>query len=223
VNFSEAQVSLIDQRIDDAQRRVTKMGTVQDREGATARAIVSFDGSSGVGQPVKCLETVVVDIGDRVAMAKVEGEWVIIGSYQPRLWGDSLSGLQMSSTSTTTSATFVDMPTSPRATLAKYRDATQLQIFVACSMTTTVNPTVVEVGGMITLPDATTSDQVLFKRAINAASDHRDMSGGITTPGLTLPAGAYTVTARWRRVSGTGTLTMDSNDGVTVWAREVVI
>jgi hypothetical protein len=115
------------------------------------------------------------------------------------------------------------VPTSPKANFAKYRDVTQIQIHINISMYSTVASTVVEIGGGLIFPDATQTDLAIFHRAFNAATDHRDIGGGITTPGLTLPAGSYSVVARWRRVSGTGTLTMDANDSCTVWAREVIL
>lgn len=222
-DFPTSQVELIDQRIDQSLVKPTKMGTVQDRETDTARAIVTFDGGAGVGQPVKCFENVVVDIGDRVGLAKLEGEWIIIGSYTPRLWGDVLVGVVLASGNTTTSATFVDVPSSPSASVVKYRDVTQLQLFIGITMTTTVSPTVVEIAANVALPDGTNFDQVMYHRALNAPNDHRDLSGGLTTVGLTLPGGGYAITARWRRLSGSGTLTMDSNDSCTVWAREVLV
>lgn len=221
-DYPTSLINLIDQRIDQSALKPTKMGTVQDRTGSNAIAVVSFDGGSGVGQPVKCFENVVVDIGDRVGMCKLEGEWVIVGSYTPREWGDILVGLDIGSTLTMTSASFVDMPSSPKANFVKYRDSTQLQIWIAFSCYTTVQPTVFEVGANITLPDASQFDQTLYHRVLHIVNTHQDHMGGITTPGLTLPAGGYSVTGRWRRTTGTGVMTMDVNDSCTIHVKEVV-
>jgi hypothetical protein len=222
-DYPTALLNLIDQRIDQSLVRPTKMGTVQSRDSATALATVAFDGGSGIGQPVKCFESVVVDVGDRVGLIKFEGEWVIIGNYTARaFWGEQMNSF--TGVGNTTSASFGDIPGTPRIQVTKYRDATQFEIFMALSMTSTVTATVVELAATLAYPDGlTTVDQVLFRRAINAATDHRDMSGGLTTPGLTLPGGAYSITGRWRRVSGTGTLATDGNDSCTLWAREVTV
>jgi hypothetical protein len=220
-SYSESQIALIDSRIDQATVKAQKMGTVQDREFGTARAIVVFDGSAGTGQSVKCFETVTVDVGDRVGLVKFEGEWIIVGSYTPRHMADVLLGVDMSSTNSTAVATYTDVPTSPRVNFVKTRDVTQLQLFIAISMYCGTSPTVAGVGVNITLPDGSNFDQELYHRAINAANDHREMVGGITTPGLTLPGGGYSVVARWRRISG-GTLFMDANDSCTLHVKEVV-
>lgn len=222
-SYATALVQLIDDRIDRAQLKPTKMGTVQEREGGTARVIVTFDGGSGVGQPVKCFETVVVDIGDRVGLIKFEGEWIVVGNYTPRTLGDSLSLNNVVSTGTTTSATYVDMPGSPGTTFAKYRDATQLQLILMGSAFSDATSTSMDLAVLLTLPDTTTIDQPLFDFRFNTAGVHTTFAGGITTPGLTLPAGPYTAIGRWRRPAGSGVLTMDSSDSVTVWVREVPV
>ena len=222
-DYPTSLVNLIDQRVDEASPKPVKMATVQSRDSTSALAIVAFDGGSGVGQGVKCFESVVVDVGDRVGVIKFEGEWVIVGNYTLRFFGEQMGGFG-GSAGNTTSSSFADIPGTPRVQVTKYRDNTQFQIFLAQSMTSTVAATVVELAATIAYPDGvTTVDQVLYHRAINATADHRDMSGGLTTPGLTLPGGAYSITARWRRVSGTGTLATDGNDSTTLWVREVSV
>lgn len=221
-DYPAALVNLIDQRIDQATPKPVKMGTVQSRDSDSALATVAFDGGSGVGQPVKCFESVIVDVGDRVGLIKFEGEWVIVGNYTVRFFGEQMGAFTGSGT--TTSSSFADIPGTPRIAVTKYRDNTQFQIFMAVSMTSSATATVVELAGTIAYPDGvTTVDQVLFHRALNTVSLHQDLVGGVTTPGLTLPGGAYSITGRWRRVSGTGTLSYDSNDSTTLWTREVSV
>lgn len=218
--YGRDNIALIDERVDAAAPPAPKVGTVISRDTASELAVVSFDGSSGIPQPVKCFETVVADVGDRVGLVKFEGEWIVVGSYAQRTLGEATTTLAYTSTSTTTSASFVDMPSSPRAVLPKYRDGTTLLITLGCSLWASATPTVVEVGVNLTFPDGTTTDVAMFHRALNAASDHRDVYG-MFVPNLTLVGGTYGVTCRWRRVSGTGTLTMDLNDSVSLNVREV--
>lgn len=222
MSYGASLVSLIDGRIDAAQVKPTKMGTVIDRSTTGARATVSLDGSSGIPQPVKCFETVVIDVGDRVGLIRFEGEWIIVGNYTLRTLGDALTCVNIVSTASTTSATLVDMPTSPSATIFKYRDTTQLQIIVAPSLYCTTATIVVEIGVNITFPDGTTSAIVLYRKALNSVNLHQDLYGGTQTAG-TYPAGQYVATAQWRRLSGTGTATIDVNDSVTVHLKEVVV
>jgi hypothetical protein len=81
---------------------------------------------------------------------------------------------------------------------------------------------VTEFAYLIKYPDGlTTLDQVIIRRGVNLSNTHADTVGGLTTA-LTLPAGAYALTARWRRVSGNGTLTVDGNDQITMRVKEVV-
>lgn len=221
-NYGEAHAALIQAVVDDSKVVAQKMGTVVSRATAGAAAVVSFDGSSGLGQPVKCFESVVVAPGDRVGLIKFEGDWVIVGNYSTTLWADGLQGFAFTSTSTTTSATFVDMPGSPTIAVQKARDVTQFQLNIQLSCrSAAAASTIMEFSFLIHLPDGvTTYESAIIRRVFNTADAHQDMAGGVTT-NLTLPAGAYTLTARWRRVSGTGTPTTDVNDSVTMRVKEV--
>jgi hypothetical protein len=224
-DYPTSLLAVIDSRIADGAAWPTKMGTVAWRSpgisvGSPYTATVAFDGSSGTAQPVKCFESVIVDVGDRVGLIKYEGEWIITGNYTLHTLGTGEVNFGFSITSTS-SATFVDMPSSPTATIMKWRDSTKLRIFIALSLTVSVTGTVPEIGTSVESFDGTVAyDEAIIHRAVNAAGDHRDMSGCITTPVL---AGGqtYGITARWRRLSGTGNLTVDLNDTVSIDVREV--
>jgi hypothetical protein len=224
--YSEGLLGLIDSRT--ARDAPAKMGTVQWRStGALAgdpgmyAVTVIFDGSGGTAQEVKCFESVIVDEGDRVGVIRYEGEWIVTGNYRLRTLADASLRLQYGTSSGTTSATFVDMPSSPTASPIKVRDYTLFRISIDLSLTSTVTGTVVELGAYVASVDGTVAyDEVICKRAINAAGDHREIGGWTTTAALV--GGGYAVTGRWRRVSGTGTLNMDANDGVHLRVQEVV-
>lgn len=221
-NYAAGLVELIDRRIDQSAIKPTKMGTVISRESATALAIVSFDGGSGIGQPVKCFETVVCNQGDRVGIVKLEGDWVIVGNYTLRTLGDELTSVQFVGSNTTTSATFVDMPAGSSITIFKAKDVTQFQIMIGMSGFTTVANAGFSVGANVMNSDGTiNTDITLYQRAFNSAFEHHDWTGGLTTA-LVLPSDAYTITGRWLRRSGTGTLTMNSDNGVWIHVKEVL-
>jgi hypothetical protein len=220
--FGQQMSKLISDQVEAGQSVTMKMGTVTSRESGSARAIVSFDGSSGIGQPVKCFASVVCDVGDRVGMAKFEGEWIIVGCYTLRTLADVFTSVQFASTNTTTSATYVDMPAGASVTLLKVLDSTQLRIEIGSSMWSTAVNTAFSVGANLVNADSTiNTDITLYQRTINAASQHGDWTGGVETA-LVLPGGAYTVTGRWLRRSGTGTLTMNADDGVWIKVKEVL-
>lgn len=221
-NYGASLIELIDRRIDQSALKPTKMGTVVSRESATALATVSFDGGSGIAQPVKCFDSVIVNQGDRVGLIKFEGDWAIVGNYTPRTLGDQFTSVQFASGNTTTSATFVDMPAGAALTIFKVKDVTQFQIRIGISGFTTVANTGFSVGANIENSDGSiNTDVTLYQRAFNAAFEHHDWTGGVKTA-LTLPSDSYAITGRWLRRSGTGTLTMNSDNGVWIHVKEVI-
>lgn len=228
--YAQSQAALIEDMVDDATRsKVAKMGTVawwspgvSDSRGLYACG-VSFD-PGGTAQPVKCFESVLVDVGDRVGLIKYESEWIVTGNYSRRELGGALYCEQFAGSATTTSATFVDMPGSPTAEVTmKYRDDSLLRVQADVSLYATVVSTVVEIAAYVASADGTVGyDEVLFRRAINEANSHRDMGGGSETAVGYVGGQGYSVTLRWRRVSGTGTLTSDTNDSAMLRVDEVM-
>jgi hypothetical protein len=219
--YGDDLLALIDARVDAAAPRVTKMGSVVGRDTIGARCLVTLDGSSGVAQPVKCPESVIVSVGDRVGLVKYESDWIITVNYTLWTLTNAMNGFQWVSAQTTTSATFVDMPSSPSVEFVKNRDNTFLRIWVGLSLYATVANTVFHIGMHLASNDGAISyDEDMYHRAINEANSHRDSSGWITTGALA--ANSYTATARWLRTSGTGTLTTDSNDSISMHIIEVV-
>lgn len=219
-NYAEAQAAQLDARILELLPRPLKAGTVQSRDTTGTRCMVAFSSSPGNPQPVKCPESIVVDVGDRVGCARFDDDLIIVYNYTLRTLGDAEFHFLWTSTTNITSASFVDMPSSPSASMVKVRDSTLIRLGIDLSCWTSVSGTVVQIGLHVASTDGVTSyDETLFHRAINAATDHREMGGTTTTAAL--PAGGYVITARWMRVSGTGNLTVDSNDSVSITAREV--
>lgn len=215
-------VAAIDARVNAAKVVSQKMGTVISRETATALAVVSFDGGSGIGQPVKCFETVICDTGDRVGMLRVEGEWVIVGNYTLRTLADEFMSIQYTSSNTNTTATYIDMPTGTSLTVFKVKDSTKLRITLGLSIWATAVNTSFKAGIHISNADLSVStDVTLFERSMNPATQHADFTGGQTL-NLTLPSASYLITGRWLRNGGSGTLTMNTDDGVWINAKEVI-
>lgn len=213
----------IDERIRASQVSVLKMGTVTDRESGGARVLVIFDGGSGVAQPVKCLEDVIVFDGDRVGLVRFESDWVVVGNYTLRRLGDALGGLQFTATTTgPTSATLIDMPSSPTCEMYKWRDTTlvRLELQVSCLVITSGN-TSIQFGMHVASDDGVTAyDEIMFTRVFNTVNQHGDVGGKINTGAL--PGNMnYAFTVRWARTGGTGTPEVSVSDSVSIEAREV--
>jgi hypothetical protein len=217
--YADSLLALIDSRVAAGQSVDIRMGTVVQRDSDSSRVLVAFDGSTGTPQPVKCFENVLCVESDRVGLIKVQSDWVIVGNYTLYTLADVNEEFAWPSASTSTSATYTDMPNSPTATLFKMRDTTFLRISVALSMYATVAATVTEIGVNIT-SGAVAYDLTVIHHVLSTANAHTSISRTVTTPTAD-PSDDFTVTARWLRVSGTGTLTVDSNDRISISVREV--
>lgn len=220
-DYPEAMRQIIDERVAADRRTVTKMGTVQSRDSTGVRAEVALDGSSGVPQPVKCFESVVVDPGDRVGLVKFESDWIIVGNYSLRGLGKGHTTFEWGSLSSTTSASYVDMPSSPEVAFAKYRDSTLLRLrCMVSAYVVTSGFTVMKVGYRLRDGDTIDYDEDVARFDLVSTNNHYGWGGIATTAAL--PAGNYTATARWVRVSGSGTLTVDAQDLIHMEAEEVI-
>lgn len=222
-DYATGVLALIDARVDHARPIVTKMGTVQSRDTTGARAMVAFDGSSGVAQPVKCFESVLVDGGDRVGLVKFESDWVIVGNYTLHALGSSAMSLQFAGSTTTASASYSDMPGSPALAVTKWRDTTQLRLRVILSaMAITTAGTVLKVAFRVLSGDGTVDyDQDVARFDYSSINIHGTLGGFATTTGA-LPAGNYTLTGRWLKFSGAGSIQIDGQDFIHMEAEEVL-
>jgi len=72
------------------------------------------------------------------------------------------------------------------------------------------------------LPDLSTkAADGLVNWDASTLSDREGWGGFVYIPAAAVPAGVYTVQARWRRVSGAGTLTRQTSDWICLSCREV--
>lgn len=220
--YAADMIELIDGRIRNGQSVSSKMGTVTARDSTGSRCLVSFDGSSGVSQPVKCFEDRLVFVGDRVGCVKFQSDWIVVGNYTLRTLAEAYLGWPFSAGGTTTSASYADMPQSPSVSLTKVRDGTTFMLSMSLSATVATATAVVRFGLHVGSLDGVTSyDAQLINFAFNPLATHLGFSGWAMAPQAD-PAGGYTITARWLRQSGTGTPTIDANDQVSIAVREVV-
>jgi len=140
------------------------------------------------------------------------------------LYGDFLSARAgswnaASATGTTTSASNVNLPGNPQVTLQKEGTAaqTRLQVGMAVGSFSTVGGTAVRFAVSAT----GVGDTDIRGFFHNAANTHADSAGVAFIAGV--GAGTITVTGRWRRISGTGTLSVNADDWVSIWVKEVPV
>lgn len=219
--YADSLLAMIDSRVAAGQQVITRMGTVTERDSFGSGVKVIFDGSSGVAQPVKCFEDVLVFNGDRVGVIKVESDWIIFGNYTLYTLADVCEHFQWPSTATSVNpTTYVDMPNSPSAEFFKVRDSTYLRIGVELSFRSSFATTVTNVGVHVS-SGSVGYDLTVARFAFNTANVHFTVVGTNTTPTAD-PSDFFVVTARWQVTSGTTpTLTVDSSDMISINVREV--
>lgn len=127
---------------------------------------------------------------------------------------ESLGGCSLS----TTSATYVDI-TGASTSFTKLGGALESDMIVRVSMSlfVTVATTGIKIGVNV---NGTDTDAAII--TLNTANAHSTLPTG-TVRITALAAGAYTVKLRALRSAGTGTLTIDGSDSVSMDIREQVI
>jgi hypothetical protein len=142
---------------------------------------------------------------DGLPYVRVHGAWqqVVTGVLQ-----------LVPGTKSTTSATYVDVDaTNAKISFVKQNASTQLIIDIGMSLYSTATNT----GFLIGINDGTT-DYDVINGFINPASSHSYPSGTIAIAGLA--AGTYTLKLRWKRRSGSGTLTTGADDNISIRVEE---
>jgi hypothetical protein len=220
------QIAVIDSRIRAAKLQENAFGTVQSLASTGVDVQVVFDGST-VSMPVKALGNVPLAIGDRVTLDLYVGRtWVITGNFTRRRPGFVHDRL-FATSGTTTSSSFVDYPGSPTIQFIKQYDESTVVVKLTIglrvpSVTDTIGKTAFRISGTPGTETETLYTAADFESShivFNTANKHEILPGSTH---VALDAGDYTFTARWRRVSGTGTLTSDSND-LLIWHVEEIL
>ncbi len=217
--YPEDLIALVDQRIQAAEKRERHVGNVVDVDTTGPGGMVLFDGST-TAMPVKIPASVFCQPSHRVMLEKFGSDWLVTGAYVGPGFGEAsriLDGLP-GATGGLTAATFVDLQEFGTFAFSKIYDATFLRIativggqssgsFTRAHWALRLTPTA---GG----DGYTPTDIVCGNIYWSAASVHLQAPGAKRILGV--PAGTYQVSLRWRRVSGTGTITADHNDHFAV-------
>jgi hypothetical protein len=215
MTWADDQIDFVDQRIRAAERRERAVGTVVSRDPSGSGSMVIHDGAS-TPTPAKMPGTVFAQEGDRVALELFGSDWLVISSYSAAAFGEAnlaMDGLAGTEGPITTGS-FVDMTQFGTFTFNKIFDNTFIRIGFCGSLYTNVATTKAAFACRFTPTSGgvgySPSDVSLGMVSISDASNHTEHSHArrITS----VPSGSYTVSLRWRRVSGTGTLTADIHD-----------
>lgn len=220
-DYATSMLAIIRDEVSAGRPVVAKMGTVASRDTTGPRATVVFDGSSGTAQPVKCFENVVIAPGDRVGLIRYESEWIVTGNYSPTGLAYGHLAFTFAAQTDSTSATYVDMPSSPTVTYEKMRDDTLMEFHVEFSMRNSVSTVTTKLGLRVTASDGSIDyDQDVRQYAVNAINIHTTIVGTVRAA-AGHPAGGYIATGRWMRTFGTDVMRVDTNDVMMITAREV--
>jgi hypothetical protein len=224
-DYASSIVALIDTRVDQARQRVTHFGTVTDRatgsldsDGAAGAQVV-LDGSAGTAVPVKCFANVIVARGDRVGLVKYGGDWVVMGTYSGRTLADEMERVQFVGGGASPGASYVDIPQAPTVALTKLRDDTLLRVHIEMSARSSATGTAIDLAARVA-GGVAGYDLFIRRMALNAGAGVQTYLGGKMET-VAHPAGDYTLTPRWLRQVGAGTITLDGYDSLSIEVREV--
>jgi hypothetical protein len=215
--YNDDLIRLVDQRIRAALVTTRAVGTVVDRATSGFTCSVVLDGST-VAVPAKMFGWSRLEENDRVALMMFGSDWVVVGSYDDRGLGEA-SRRGAFAPNTTTSASYVDADSSAVVTFTKVKDATALRMILDATLWTTAINTEAEIGLRVSDGASFNVDYTLASLYINPAGQHVQLAG--ISHAIGVPAATYTISLRWRRAQGTGTLTVGTDDIYCMMAEEI--
>lgn len=118
--------------------------------------------------------------------------------------------------STTTSSSFANLPATSSFSFTKAQSTTKLVVHMHFTAYCTVAASALEVAVQVNSVDYTVAGSTY-----NTLSSHLQISGVHPNVAPGLAAGVYTIQARWRRASGTGTFNVDGADRLSILVEEV--
>jgi hypothetical protein len=215
--LDETVIAAIDARVQQGEKNILAFGTV-NAVNSVVDCTVTFDGSSA-SIPCKNFGDVLLIEGDRVGVAKIGAFWTVFGNMSARWQSENGISIQQSS-GTTISSTLVDMPSTAQFTFVKYYDSTRIKCWFSGSGWVTASPTAITFGMKLVGANSGTTLFDVGTIYVNNASTHIGYSDMALKSSF--PADVYTVTAQWRRNSGTGTVTADTADRFAHSCKEIM-
>jgi len=188
------------------------IGTVSERDAAGSRVVVVFDGDA-VAVPVKCFANVDAYPGDRVGLVLFGSDWVVVGSFTRH--GPSTESVNVTlASANTSSASYVDMDGGHPFTWRKQYDDTRVRLrLITGGFSNTAGN---EVSTAMNVSGGT--GDVFIAKNIYTLVSH-EYHGGFAD--IALPAGFYTITARWKMSAGSGGVSCNASDVLSMSAEEI--
>jgi hypothetical protein len=210
-------IQAIDARVAVAMARWTTWGTVASRTDLQ-NAMVTFDGAT-MAIPCKVLGDCDILEGDRVALLLIGPWWTVIGAMARHWPTDFGATVDQTTPGNTASSSFVDLPTTTSFTFTKRWDATQVEVYMAARAYISGTLGGVEFGAGFSSPRYAAQTFAVASSKFSNVGDYDTCTETVWLPSI--PADTYTVSAQWRRYTGTGSLNVDGDCSVTITAKEV--
>lgn len=159
--------------------------------------------------------------GDTVTMIRQNSSWLIIGANATGNASSNTSANinSAASVATTTSAGFVNVA-GANILFSKRLTSTKLRVDASLSLFTSLANTGFSFGFDVLRPDNSLVIRANFVSGLlNVASDHKFVSAQDYY--TIVPAGDFNLQLLWRRDSGLGTLTRDTNDWNSIMVSEM--
>jgi hypothetical protein len=203
--------------------RSKSLGLVWTRRLATvnngtdpASCVITFDNDTVAVTAVSMVGSLPTDARVYVDMVPPSGNFIvgIATTGAAPLLGGAISLNNALAAGTTVSAVNVDMPGPQTLTLVKASPASSIKIDFHATFFSTLASTLARFAVSIA-----GTDFDICHLTINTANNHSQVSGTDIIPSAS--SGSVAITARWRRISGTGTLTTDTSDWISISAVEI--
>lgn len=191
--------------------------TVVDATTDPASCVIVFDGDTVNTNAVSMIGKLPVDTRVYVDMVPPAANFIVglvTDELNPILFGASSLNSAFAA-GTTTSATYVNLPGPPTVTITKAFVTSRLYVGITATIQSTLANTSARLAAGIT----NVGDGDIAQLVINPANTHLQVAGAAIFPAPF--AGSITVTGRWRRVAGGGTLTTGTDDWVSIVVMEV--
>lgn len=211
--YNDWTLDAIDERIAQSSRRDITMATVSTvTDGTTNVFLATMDGSNQA-VPVKTFGNFRIVEGDRIGLIRFGSDWVAIGTYGQNRRNLAVVNADWSAANTT-SASYANAPGPITLTFNKYRATSLLAVTFLTNCFTTVGATEVQWGVSINAVDY---DLTHFNFS---AVSHDTQAAFITVSGLSAALG-WLATVRWKRLSGTGAVSVNTTNHVAMAIEEI--
>lgn len=200
------------------------VGSVSTVDAATLRCTVTIDGS---GVPMECIlaaHTMLAQVNDRVGIQLFGSQWVVMVILNTARGLGEMAVTDLAIADTYAGGSFASIAGVSTGTITRYRSTTR----IVCGLSCTWFSTAINTGAEFALrfsQGGFSFTKTLAREQKTPASSRSGATSGwgeIASSSLSGVTGAITVTLQWRLFTGGGTLSVDSNDGASFWAKETI-